>query len=296
MRNIWSAHIALFIANLIYGVNYSVARIAMPEYIEAFGFVVLRATGAMLFFWMVHFFTERESIAKADYFRFALCGVFGVAINQLFFLKGLSLSTPINAAIIMTTNPIMVLLIANIIIKEKITSTKVAGIFIGLTGALLLLCFKKDFSFGSDTMEGDIYVLINSLSYAIYLLMVKELIQRYHPLTVVKWVFSFGLFFVLPFGLQEVLDADWNGFDVEIWGSIIFVVFVTTCAAYLLNTFALTKLTPSIASTYIYLQPMLATLFAIAMGKDDLDTIKVISTLIILFGVYMVSKPIEVKE
>ncbi|NQY10367.1 MAG: DMT family transporter [Flavobacteriales bacterium] len=296
MKSAWPAHVALLIANIIYGVNYSIAKIAMPEYVDPFGFVLLRAIGAVLFFWTLHFFVKQEKIAKADYFRFALCAVFGVCINQLMFLKGLNLSTPINTAIIMTTNPIMVLLIANYMIKERITTTKIAGILVGLAGALLLLCFNDDFSFGSETIEGDLYVLGNSLSYGIYLSLVKGMIEKYNPLTVVKWVFTFGICFVIPFGIGEVNEIDWSSFDMSIWGSVLFVVFATTCLAYFLNTFALTKLTPSVASTYIYLQPMLAAMFAVAIGKDDLDTIKVVSCIIILFGVYLVSKPVSVKE
>ncbi|NQY66141.1 MAG: DMT family transporter [Flavobacteriales bacterium] len=287
----WMAHVALLIANIIYGVNYSIAKLVMPDFVEPFGFVVLRATGAAIFFWCLHFISKKEKIDNNDYLKFALCAVFGVALNQLMFLKGLNLTTPINASIIMTSNPILVLIIASVIIRERVTIFKITGIALGLIGALLLLSFKKDFSFGSETIEGDMYILINSLSYGIYISLVKGLLQKYNPLTVVKWVFSFGVFFVMPFGFSEVMEVEWSSFGLDIWGAVLFVVFVTTCFAYLLNTFALVKLSPSVASTYIYLQPLLAAFFAILMGQDELDLIKVISVVIILGGVYLVSRP-----
>ena len=141
------AHIALFAANLIYGANYTVAKEAMPEYIAPFGFILIRVIGATLLFWLIWSTMIREKVARADFLRLAVCGLFGVAINQLLFFKGLSITTPINAAIIMTINPVVVMLFSIWILKEAVSMQKITGLLIGLSGATLLITAGSGFSF-----------------------------------------------------------------------------------------------------------------------------------------------------
>ena len=118
---------ALFGANLIYGASYTVAKEAMPEYILPFAFILIRVTSSVLLFWLIWTSLIRERIARADLLRLAACGLFGVAINQMLFFKGLSITTPINAAIIMTSNPVVVMLFSLWILKEAITMKKTFG-------------------------------------------------------------------------------------------------------------------------------------------------------------------------
>ncbi|GIV44816.1 MAG: hypothetical protein KatS3mg035_1939 [Bacteroidia bacterium] len=193
------AHLALFGANLIYGINYTIAKDVMPQYLQPSGFVVFRVLGASLLFWVLGSIYKNEIIEKKDWFRLILSAVFGVAINQLFFFEGLSRTTPINAGILMVVTPILVLVISNIILREKITFLKIAGIATGISGALFLLLSKGKGSFGNDTFLGDIFIFLNAASYAIYLVIVKPLMFKYHPVTVMKWVFLLGLPMVFPF-------------------------------------------------------------------------------------------------
>lgn len=292
MNKTLQAHLALLIANIIYSANFSIAKEVMPAYVQPFAFVVMRVGGALVLFWMVSALFVREKIDKKDLPRIALLALFGVTINQLLFLKGLSLSTPINAAIIMVSNPIFVLVIAAIVLKEKISIGKIAGIASGIAGALLLLLFNKTFSFGSETLTGDILILINSMSWAIYIILVKPLMKKYNTFTVVKWVFLFGFFFVLPFGFNEFKQINWISMPSEVWRNILFVVVASTFFAYILNTYALRALSPAVVSIYIYLQPFLATLIAIFYYRnDELDVRKICAGLLIIIGVYLVSQP-----
>ncbi|MGB1003310.1 MAG: DMT family transporter [Salibacteraceae bacterium] len=289
------AHLAVFGANLIYGINYTVAKDVMPEFLTPNGFILVRVLGAVLMFWALSIGLRiHESIDKKDWLRLGLAGLFGVAINQLFFFQGLSLTTPINAAIIMTINPVMVLIIAAIILRNKITLTKTSGIALGLSGAVLLTVYKEGQwvipNFSGDTALGDLLVLVNATSYAIYLVVVKPLMTRYKPITVVKWVFAFGLLYVLPFGLPEVINFNWSEFPGYIYGEIAFVVIGTTFFAYLFNMYGLKNLSPSVVSIYIYLQPFLATLFALAWGSDSLTLSQILSASLVFGGVYLVSK------
>jgi len=284
------AHAALFAANLIYGLNYSVAKDVMPEYIQPFGFILLRVLGASLLFWFFHSLLSNEKIDKKDWPRIALCGLFGVAMNQLLFFAGLNITTPINAAIIMTSNPILVLIAASIIFHEVITKQKILGLSLGVIGALLIIIFKADFSFDSNTWPGDVMILMNAASYGVYLVIVKPLMIKYQPLTIIKWVFTFGLLYVIPFGFYDFMAIEWSSFTTTIWLETAFVVICTTFFAYLLNIFALKKLQPSTVSTYIYTQPVLASFFAIIMGKDELSLVKIVGAVLIFTGVYIVSK------
>ncbi len=261
----------------------------MPEYVKPFGFIVLRGIGAVLLFWFFHALMKREKVERKDFPKLILGAFLGIAANQMLFFKGLSITTPINAAIIMTSTPVLVLLAASVILKERITISKIAGIIAGITGALLIILMGKDFSFGSETMPGDLMIFINASLFGVYLVMIKPLMKKYHPLTVNKWVFFFGLLMSLPFGWSEALEIDWVSMPPNILGGVIFVVVGLSFFAYLFNSYALSRVSPSTVSIYIYSQPVFAVSIAIALGNDSLSAIKVIAALLIFGGVYLVS-------
>jgi drug/metabolite transporter (DMT)-like permease len=284
-----TAHISLLIANLIYALNFTIAKDVMPNFILPSAFILLRVTGALFLFSFSYFIFFFQKIEPKDILRFAICGLFGVAINQLFFFEGLNLTTPINAAIVMTTNPILVMLLSFIIVKEAITFRKILGITLGFIGASILILSDGAIDLSSNNSTGNLFVFINATSYGLYLVIVKPLLNKYHPLTVLFYAFAFGLLFVLPFGLDDLTNVKWETIPVNIYLKIIFVVVCTTFIAYLLNSSALKTLTASTVSIYIYLQPILASLFAIFFGADFLDEKKIIATVLIFSGVYLVS-------
>lgn len=290
------AHLALIVVSLIYAATFSVAKEVMPAYISPAGFVVLRSGSAMLLFWLVELLFIKQKIDKKDFPRLMLLGACGVAINQSLFLKGLSLTTPINASIIMVSNPVFVLLISAMILKEKIAFNKLAGIGLGIIGALLLLLFNKNFSFGSETIAGDTMVMINAMSWALYIVLVKKLMHKYNAFTIVKWVFTFGFIYVLPLGITDFTQVDFQALPVHVLRDIAFVVLGSTFLTYVLNTYALRALSPSEVSVYIYFQPFLTTLIAVYYYQnDELDLRKIISGALIIAGVFLVSMPPKVK-
>lgn len=282
------AHLALLAVAIIYGLNYSFAKDVLNGYIQPLGFILLRVLGAGFLFWVISIFVDRGVPKKRDLGRFALCGVFGVAMNQMFFFSGLSLTTPINASIVMTTNPILVMVVAAFLIRERITPMKLAGIVLGFAGAVWLMLGNAKSGFGFEGSLGDLFILINAMSYGIYLVLVKPLMHRYSPLTVIRWVFTFGLLYVLPFGFSQFREIDFEGFSQQIWLEVLFVIIFTTFFTYLLNVYALKKVSPTVVSFYIYLQPLIASMAAIFMGQDDITLVKVLSTCLIFVGVYLV--------
>lgn len=285
------AIIAVFIATLIYGVTFTIAKDVMPAYIKPFGFILLRVLGATLVFWMLGIFVKADAIEVKDYKKIALAAVFGVALNMLTFFKGLSYTTPISASVIMVTAPILVLIFSSIIIKERLLPKKIIGILIGLIGAVILILYgNSSAESGKNIMLGNFLVFINAASYAMYLVIVKELATKYNPIVFVKWLYLFGLILVLPFGFTELVEAKWSAMSTSIYLKAGFVVLFTTCVTYLFNLFALSKLKPTTVSVFIYLQPVIATLYALLVGSDSLNSVKIIATALIFLGVYLVSK------
>ena len=292
----FQAHIALACAAIIYGANYIIAKSVIPNPIDPNSFIVLRVLGSCLLFWLL--WNRRIKIPdRADWGRFVLCAVCGVATNQLLFFNGLALTSPINAAIIMTSNPIMVMLISAVLLRSKITWIKVVGIALGAIGAISLLLLSKFDLSRMSSWQGDLCILINSLAWAFYLVLVKPLLRKYDAMMVTAWVFLIGVFLVLPFGGKTVVSLPWATLSAWQWFSIFYVVVFVTFFAYLLNMFAIHHSTPTLASSYIYFQPLLAGIFAwiatFFMDRDftgDITWVKVGCAALIFLGVYLVSR------
>ena len=289
MKAVWKAHLAVLTANVIYGANYSVAKQVMPAYFAPFGIIVLRVTGAILLFTLL-FFRKTERIRKEDRIRFVICGLTGVACNQLLFFKGLSLTSPIEAAIILTANPVLVLIASAILARELVTPMKALGILIGLCGALLLILQRPSDAENTGNVLGNLMILLNAAFYAVYLVIVRPLMQRYRASTVMLYVFLCGLIPVLPVGMHEVLSVDWANVPAWAYGSLAFIIVGATFLAYILNAYALATVSSSVVSIYIYMQPFLAALIAIAWGKDELDVSKIISAALVFAGVWLTSR------
>ena len=266
----------------------------MPNYVGAFGFVLLRVLGASALFWLISLWGPKEKIEKKDYLRIFVCAIFGMGVNMLVFFKGLSLSTPINSAVLITTTPIIVLILSSVLIKEKIVGRKVFGIFIGLLGALGLILFSNELRQDAPNIPlGNFLILLNSFFYGTYLILAKILISKYHPFTFMKWLFSLGILICLPFGYQEFLEIEWSLLPFEIIWRIAFVVIGTTFFTYLFNVFALTQLKASTLSAFVYLQPLIGILYALATGKDTLTTIKIVAASLVFIGVYLSSRKVR---
>lgn len=260
----------------------------MPAYIKPFGFIFIRVAFTTSLFFLLHRFWIKEKIQRSDIGLLAACGLFGVVINQEMFFLGLSITTPINASLIMIMTPILVFVISFLLAHEKATWQKISGIALGATGAFIIIS-GKGFNFSGATVLGDLFILINATSYAVYLVMVRPLMKKYHPLTVIKWVFFFGLLPVTLFGFGQFRDIQWNSFTSQVWAGLAFIVVCTTFLAYLLNILALREVHSSVVGAYIYLQPVLATAISISLGKDALDAQKLVSAVLIFAGVYFVS-------
>ncbi|MGI9553276.1 MAG: DMT family transporter [Aurantibacter sp.] len=278
-------------ATTIYGLNHTIAKEVMPHYVQPFAFIIFRVGGAALLFWMISIFGPNERIEKKDYPRMLLCAVLGMGVNMLVFFKGLALSTPINSSVLVTTTPIIVLILSAILIKERVSGRKIFGITIGLMGALGLILFGDEIRRDAPNIPlGNFFILMNSVFYGSYLITVRPLLDKYHPFTFMKWLFSMGILLCLPFGYSEFMEIDFANLPPKaIWG-IVFVVVGTTFCTYLFNIFALRQLKASTLSAFVYVQPLIGILYAVAVGQDSLTTIKILGASLVLLGVYLASR------
>lgn len=278
-------------AGTIYGINHTLAKGVMPDHIEPFGFILLRVLGAAILFWGISIFGPREKIAGSDWPRVLGCTIFGMVINMLMFFKGLSLSTPINSSVIVTLSPILVLILAAILIKERITIFKVTGILLGLAGALILVFFSAEKAVNAPNIPlGNIFFMINALSYGLYLILVKPLTAKYHPFTLMKWFFLLGVIINFPIAWPEFSRVEWTALPFDAIWKMGFVVVGTTFLTYLFNVYALKELSASTISAFIYLQPLIAIIYAVSTGADTLTTVKILGAMLVFAGVYLVTR------
>lgn len=278
-------------ATTIYGLNHTIAKGVMPDYVGPFGFIFLRVVGASILFWSISFLGPKERIERKDWGRIVVCSLFGMSINMLAFFKGLDLSTPINSSVLITTTPIIVVVLSAFLIEEKIRLVKGIGILSGLAGALALVLYGNEIRGDAPNIPlGNILFLVNSLFYGLYLILVKRLVDKYHPFTLMKWLFLIGVVLNLPITLPEFLEISWSTLPWEAIWKIAFVVVGTTFCTYLFNAYALTKLKASTVSAFIYVQPLIGIIFAVISGRDSLNGVKAGAAILVLIGVYLVSK------
>lgn len=262
----------------------------MPDYIGPIAIVFTRILGAGLLFWIFSLFVKTHKVEKQDMKKMAWLAIFGVGINQILFIWGLSLTSSINSAIIMISNPIMVLVFTLIVLKERITLLKIFGLSLAILGALVILSYRGNFEIGSETIVGDVMTFVNSISWAIFVVMVKPMITKYNTATTMRWTFLFGSIYILPIGLPAAMDTNWAAFTGYAIFALLFVIIGTTFIAYFLNIYGLKELSPNTVSAYIYLQPFLTTIFAVLGGSDTLTPTKIVSGLCIIAGLYLVTK------
>ena len=292
MSNRSLGFLAAFGATLIYGLNHTVAKNVMPVYIGPYAFILLRVIGASLLFWTVSLFIKSEKIDKKDWPRIILCAFLGMVINMLAFFKGLELSTPVNSSVMITLSPIVVFIFSAILLKEKIQSMKAFGIISGFVGALILVLYTAKTGENAPNIPlGNFLFIVNSFAYGLYLVLVKPLISKYNIITLLKWLFLLGVIMNFPVTISHFLEVEWTSLPLkEAVIPMLFVVIGTTFFTYLFNAYALTKLTASSLSSFIYLQPIVGIVFAISTKSDSLSLVSLAGMILIFIGIYLVTK------
>ncbi len=290
MRDIHRAHLALVGTTLIFGLHYTIAKSMMPEVFSPMQLIFLRLLGGVIIFWLFQRLFVPEKVERKDLIKLAICGMFGFALNQTLFYEGLNLTTPVDASLIHVMNPVLVLIFASLIIHEKVTLTKMGGIALGATGTLLLVLYGKQVSFDGANALGNILVLLNMVFYALYLVLIKPLVGKYHTTTILKWVSVFGFIFILPFSIKPALEINFATVTPVAWAGLAYIILLNTFVAYLLINYALKHLMPSVISYYNYIQPLIAGLSSLTLGQERITLPKVLAAGLIFTGVWLVNR------
>lgn len=280
---------ALTIVSLLYGVNYSVLKIVIPEHIGAFGFIVYRVGISAALFWLFSLFSKGTIDWKADGIRIVLCAITGVVVNQLLFFKGISMTSAVNGSIIMTLVPVFVLIWSSLLLKERITSRKIIGILIGLVGAIIII-YNPAISLSQGNWKGDLLILFNGLSYSCYLVLVKPLMSKYNTITIIKWVFTLGTPLVILLGFGEAKELAFTELPLSVWLSAAYTIIGVTVVVYFLNMWTLKKVNPSVVGSFAYFQPVFATATAILFFGEQLTSKHIIASFFVFLGVWLVTK------
>ncbi|MEI7627654.1 MAG: DMT family transporter [Bacteroidota bacterium] len=282
------AHAAVLGANIIFAANYSIVKFITPGYMQPFAINFVRVASSIILFWILWLLKPGPwGIQRKDIPRFIACGITGVLINQIFFIKGLSLTTSIHSSLLSLCTPIFIIIIAAWLIKESLNWLKMIGLALGIFGALLLILIKDNNHTGSNVILGDILVIINAISYAFYLVMVKPLMVNYSAIHVIRWVFTIGGIIMLPISASEFLATNWNSFEFNQWAALFFIAIGATFLAYLFNVYGIGKLGASSTGAYIYTQPVFAAIIAIIFAGEHFSWVKGLAAILIFSGVYL---------
>jgi len=290
MNKTYKAHLALITITLIFGFHYTIAKGLMPGFLHPMQLLFIRVLGGLILFWIYHRLFVREKVDRKDLLRLALCGLSGFALNQAFFYAGLNLTTPVDASLIHVMNPIFVLVFAGLIIREKITWLKITGIFVGGCGAVILILYGKMVNMSTNSFAGNLYVFLNMAFYALYLVMIKPLAVKYHPITILMWISVFGFLFILPFSVWTLPQIQFHTLTMTAWLSVAYIIFLNSFLAYILINLAMKVVNASAVSYYSYLQPLIASIASVTVGIEVIAFPKIMAALLIFAGVFLINR------
>lgn len=282
------SHILLLVSAVIFGINYWVSK-WLTDSIPVEAIVMLRVIGAGLLFWLLSLFRTKENIPKRDLILLAGAGFLGIAVNQIFFFSGIKLSNPVDVSIIHVTNPFFVLVFSLLFLKARLKKNQIIGLILGATGAIILILRSGQLDFTRATLTGNLLIIVNTISYAGYLVMSKPLLNKYSSVTVMKWISLWGAIFVLPYGANEMLTLNYSNISINTWYSLFYLIVLVTFFAYLFSAYALKNLSTTVVSFYIYLQPMIVAFIALAIGQAKPSLYHLAASIFIFSGVLFVS-------
>lgn len=286
-------HGAMFCANAMWGLMSPLAKFAMScGAIGAFAVTELRIVGAAALFWIASFFQRRERVSGRDMMKLFVASMLAIVFNQGCFIFGVKLASPVDASIITTSMPLIALALSAVFLKEAINAKKVIGIALGASGALMLVMGASNS--GSENgvsgiyILGDLLVLFAQFSYALYIVLFKNLVGKYSPITIMKWMFTYSFLATVPFSYGELAATNWN-MAAGVILALAFVVVGGTFGSYMLLAVGQRRLRPTVAGMYNYIQPLVASIVAICWGMDSFSLSKLIAAMLIFGGVYMVT-------
>lgn len=281
-------HAAILAANALWGLNASIGKTILGE-LSALTVTTFRMVAAALVFWLFSLALPKEHVHHQDMLKLFFAALLGVVLNQGLFLFGLSSTTALDASIVMTATPILTMIVAAVYLKEPITSMKVMGVFVGAIGVFVLMLNCQTTGRHPGNLVGDVLCFVSQLSFAFYLVLFKDLIAKYSPITICKWLFIYASVCFIPFSYADIVSLDFSSFSIALWLRLGYVVVGSTFLTYICLMSSQRTLRPTIISMYNYIQPVVVALVMVLMGIDDLNWMKAVAIVLIIVGVFYVT-------
>ncbi len=291
-----NGHAAVILANVIFGLGVPVTKYLLEDWVTPMVYMALRCIGAALIFWLIAAFLPKEKVEKKDLIVIMLGGLTGFVISQTLTAWALNYTSPVYYSLIATLVPIGTMLLAALFLKESITGVKLMGVCLGIAGAALLVLVKWQTEAGSNDLLGIFFALLSLLTWVIYLIITSKVSQKYTAVTQMKWTFLVSTIAVLPFawnefGQTKLFSGDY-GFTEGMMGvgGMAFIVVFATVMGYFMIPYAMKYLRATTVSIYTNLQPIVASLIAIAIGQDIFTWDKPVAAVLVLVGAYLVTQ------
>ena len=286
------AHTAVLLANIIFGLGVPVTKLLLDQWVSPMAYMATRCLGAAAIFWLISLFLPCEKVAPRDLTVIILGGLLGIVVSQTLTAWALTFTTPVYFSLIATLTPVATMLCATLFIGEKISTRGVVGVALGVAGAMLMVFVGWQGGSGKNDILGIALTLLSMLTWAVYLIITRKVSARYTAVTQMKWVFLASAIAVLPFSLTDLQSAtlysaatQWSGL-----GEMAFIVVFATVAGYFAIPFAMRFLKATTVSVYTNLQPIVASLVAIALSQDVLTWDKPVALVLVLLSAWLVTK------
>lgn len=291
-KNKIQAHSAVILANVIFGLGVPVTKLLLDEWVSPMGYMFTRCLGAAVIFWLISLFMPKEPVERKDLFIIMLGGLLGFVVSQTLTAWALVYTTPVYFSLIATLTPVATMLMAAVFLKETLNGKKTIGVLIGIAGALLMVFMGWQSGSGTNDVLGIFLTILSLLTWVIYLLITRNVSQKYSAVTQMKWIFLISTLAVLPFaapewGQQKLFSAAWAWTGVA---EMAFIVLFATVMGYFAIPFAMHYLPATTVSIYTNLQPVVASLVAIYIGQDVLTWDKPVAGILVLLSAYIITR------
>ncbi|ERT60862.1 EamA-like transporter family protein [Prevotella sp. BV3P1] len=291
-KNKIQAHSAVILANVIFGLGVPVTKLLLDEWVSPMGYMFTRCLGAAVIFWLISLFMPKEPVERKDLLIIMLGGLLGFVVSQTLTAWALVYTTPVYFSLIATLTPVATMLMAAVFLKETLNGKKTMGVLIGIAGALLMVFMGWQGGSGTNDVLGILLTILSLLTWVIYLLITRNVSQKYSAVTQMKWIFLISTLAVLPFaapewGQQKLFSAAWAWTGVA---EMAFIVLFATVMGYFAIPFAMRYLPATTVSIYTNLQPVVASLVAIYIGQDVLTWDKPVAGILVLLSAYIITR------
>ncbi|MBR5206220.1 MAG: DMT family transporter [Alistipes sp.] len=287
-RGVLKAHIALVGCNVVWACDYPFYNLLLGRYIEPLAMVTASLIVAAILSWIPAIWEGCERIERRDWAIILFAALLMGVVRKMMMMFGLARTSPIDGSIIATLVPILVLIISVIARVDRLSVRKVAGLIIGLAGAIAVVLTSNSASHPKSELWGNVMMLCSGLVTALYMVFFKRLVSKYRITTMLRAIYTISAVVMLPLGMDSVVESDFSDMNARLWGAAAFVLIVPTYLPNLLLNYSLRHLQPTVSSTYTYIQPVLAVALSVAMGLDKLHADTVLFAAILFVGVWLV--------